>query len=109
MKLRDVLQGLTCTALAESAAGQDAEIADIVYDSRKAGPDNLFVCMVGAETDGHRYAKSAYDQGCRAFLIQEGCEETAGLPADGSADIFAAENTRAALALASDNFFRKSE
>lgn len=106
MKLSDILKGLAVRTVALSADGAESEISDIVYDSRKAKAGTLFVCMVGAETDGHRYAKSAYDQGCRAFLIQEGCEETAGLPADGSADIFAAENTRAALALASDNFFR---
>ncbi len=105
MKLRDVLQGLTCTALAESAAGQDAEIADIVYDSRKAGPDNLFVCMVGAETDGHKYAGKAYEQGCRNFVIQADRREAAGLPEDGSANIIAAEDTRAALAVLSDNYF----
>ena len=46
----------------------EADIRRIEYDSRKAEAGCLFVCLVGARSDGHNYAKAAYGQGCRAFL-----------------------------------------
>ena len=36
---------------------QDCEISDIAYDSRKACPGCAFVCMRGANSDGHKYAR----------------------------------------------------
>ena len=76
-----------------------SKITDIVYDSRKAAPDTLFVCMRGAVTDGHKYAKAAYEKGCRIFL----CEEELALPGD-SIQIIKKE-TRLELAKISAEFF----
>lgn len=76
------------------------EIEDIVYDSRKGKKDTLFVCLSGARFDGHAFAKSAYENGCRVFL----CEKEVELPSD--ATLILCENTRAALAVCSANFFR---
>ena len=77
----------------------DADIAAIVYDSRKAKAGTLFVCLVGAWADGHTYAQSAYDNGCRAFL----CEHTVSLPAD--AVQILTPDTRAALAVIGADFY----
>lgn len=105
MKLGEVTDGLNYSVLSESPDGADAEISDIVYDSRKAVAGTLFVAMVGAENDAHKYARKAYEQGCRNFVIQTDRQDIAGLPLDGTANIYAAVNTRAALAVLSDNFF----
>ena len=75
------------------------EISDIVYDSRKAEASTLFVCLIGAVSDGHSYADGAYEKGCRAFLVQR----RLGLPEDALQIIV--KDTRAALALASAAFF----
>ncbi len=72
--------------------GTPGEILEITYDSRKAKAGTLFVCLVGAHTDGHGYARSAYDNGCRAFLAQRPVE----LPAD--ACLILTLDTRSALA-----------
>lgn len=96
MKLSEILKGLACTA----ENFRDEEIKDIAYDSRKSGEDILFVCLVGAFTDGHNYALSAYEKGSRVFL----CEKKVDLPDD--ALIIITENTRSALAKISCNFFR---
>lgn len=106
MKLGEVTDGLNFSVLSESPDGADAEITDIVYDSRKAVAGTLFVAMVGAENDAHKYARKAYEQGCRDFVIQNDRQNVADLPLDGTANIYTAENTRAALAVLSDNFFR---
>ena len=84
-------------------AFRDAEITDIVYDSRKAAPGTLFVALAGALADGHDYAESAYQNGARAFLAERPLE----LPAD--ALVLLTENTRAALAVISAEFFRHPE
>ena len=87
MKLNDLVRHIDHTG------ASDAEITAIVYDSRKAGAGALFVCLVGAWMDGHTFAQSAYDQGCRAFLA----EHPLDLPADAAQII--TEDTRAALAV----------
>lgn len=78
---------------------KDTEISDIVYDSRKAAPDTLFVALVGAYTDGHDYVQSAYLKGARVFL----CQKKVSLSED--AVVLTVEDTRSALAHISANFF----
>lgn len=75
------------------------DIKDIAYDSRKSGEDILFVCLVGAFTDGHKYIMSAYENGSRVFL----CEREIEMPDD--ATVIICENTRSVLAKISCNFF----
>ena len=93
MKLNELVRHIAHTG------ASDAEISAITYDSRKAGPGALFVCLVGAWMDGHTFARSAYDQGCRAFLV----EHTLDLPADAAQIV--TEDTRAALAVIGADFY----
>lgn len=94
-KLVDVLDTLRY----QGHVPPDINIADIAYDSRKAGADVLFVCLKGARLDGHLYAKDAYRAGSRIFAAERLLE----LPDDALVLIF--DDTRAALAVMSDNFF----
>ena len=82
----------------------DAEITSICYDSRKAYSGSLFVCLRGALTDGHKYARSAYEKGCRAFVCEEMPEN---LPDD--AIVVLSPDTRAALGLLAAAFFGNPE
>ena len=81
----------------------DYEIDEIVYDSRKAYEGTLFVCLKGFTTDGHNYAKRAYELGCRVFLA----ERELSLPDD--AFVLICENTRYALAAISATFWNHPE
>lgn len=74
-------------------------IVDIVYDSRKAKENTAFVCLVGAKSDGHNFARMAYDKGTRLFYSQRPLD----LPSD--AQVFICEDTRIALAELSRQFF----
>lgn len=78
---------------------KDVEIADIVYSSRNAAAGTMFVALVGAFSDGHDYAESAYLLGTRVFLLSKRVE----LPED--ALCIYVENTRKTLAFISGNFF----
>lgn len=77
----------------------NVEIEDIVYDSRKAGHGKMFVAMVGTLTDGHKYVQSAYDLGCRVFVV----EKNVDLPED--AMVLQVYNSRKALSAMSASFF----
>ncbi|MBR5515507.1 MAG: UDP-N-acetylmuramoyl-L-alanyl-D-glutamate--2,6-diaminopimelate ligase [Clostridia bacterium] len=74
-------------------------IADIVYDSRKAKENTAFVCLCGAASDGHDYARAAYDKGSRLFFAQRELD----LPCD--ARVVICDDTRIALAQISREFF----
>ena len=71
----------------------------IEYDSRKVISGDIFVCLTGHKSDGHKFAQMAYNNGCRAFL----CERDPELPKD--AAIIIVSDTRAALASLSAFFY----
>lgn len=50
---------------------EKAGLVDVVIDSRLANKDTLFISIIGENTDGHKYLKSAYDNGCRCFVVQK--------------------------------------
>lgn len=73
------------------------EVTDVVYDSRKAKPGCVFVCLRGANSDGHRYAAQAAAAGASAIVAEE--------PVEAGAPVFVVPDTKAALALLSAEFF----
>lgn len=83
-------------------AGADLSrnITALCHDSRKAHEDSLFVCIKGATDDGHLYARSAYEHGCRLFVAEHSLDE---VPAD--ATVLLCPDTRVALARLSARFF----
>jgi UDP-N-acetylmuramoyl-L-alanyl-D-glutamate--2,6-diaminopimelate ligase len=74
-------------------------VSAICCDSRKACEGALFVCIPGSIADGHDYARSAYNGGCRIFVT----EHRTTLPDD--AFIIITGDTRVALARLSAVFF----
>lgn len=96
MKLSELLLNLEFTA---DNYLPDADITDICYDSRKAKAGNAFVCIKGYQSDGHKYAKSAYDNGVRVFIV----EKVLDLPKD--CTVIYVNDTRIALAKISAAFY----
>jgi len=67
-------------------------VFDIKIDSREAKTGDMFVCIVGENTDGHKYWKSSYENGCRVFLMSN--EETAkDAENTGDASVIFVDNT----------------
>ncbi len=90
------------THLSYTASGAaDAEITDIVYDSRKARPGTVFVCLKGYTSDGHRFAKAAVEQGVSALVISDDLDFAP--PAEVA--VIKTDDTRRALALMSAELF----
>ena len=95
MKLSEILSGIDFTV---SKGSIDIEINNIVYDSRKVTPGDVFVCLKGYNADGHRFAASAVEKGATAVILSD------DLDLDGTAVIKTAD-TRRALAYMSANYF----
>lgn len=53
----------------------DVEIGGICQDSRRITPGSLFICIEGANFDGHQYAAEVVEKGVRALVVSK--------PADG--------------------------
>ncbi len=97
-KLSDLLKGLECEVYFGS---DDAEISSLVYDSRKVEKGSAFVCIKGANFDGHDAALSAAQSGAAAVIAERKIE---GLEGTGCVCVVT-KDTRYALALMSAAWF----
>lgn len=50
---------------------EDIDITGIAYDSRNVLPGNVFVCIKGYETDGHKFAKMAEENGASIIVAED--------------------------------------
>lgn len=48
----------------------ELDVDEVVYDSRKAGPGCVFVCMTGSKVDSHRFIGQVTAAGCRALVTE---------------------------------------
>ena len=88
MKLSQILQNTQYTLL---QGDLDADITDIIYDSRKLVTGCVFVCMVGAVVDGHTFIAEAVEN------------DVDGIPKDIA--VVKVASSRKALALMSAAYF----
>lgn len=82
-----------------SAVCPEREIFSVTNDSRSTNDGSIFVCIKGFKTDGHLFAMSAYERGCRVFI----CEYAIDLPND--ATVICVPNARRALAILSSALY----
>jgi UDP-N-acetylmuramoyl-L-alanyl-D-glutamate--2,6-diaminopimelate ligase len=70
MKLGTLVSAAAPGGEARIVGGDEVEIADLAYDSRKAGPGTLFFCVVGEKSDGHDFAAQVVEAGAAALVVQ---------------------------------------
>ena len=99
MKLRKICEEIEYTLLQGSL---ETEVRDIIYDSRKIAPETMFVCMVGAVTDGHKYIPDVVEKGASVIVLEKE-EEAAQIPEN--ITVLKVESARLALALMSAALF----
>lgn len=97
MKLSALLQDIEWTLL----YGEEKEINAIAYDSRKVQKGDLFVCITGFQTDGHKYAQKAIEAGAVAILCEKAIQSD-----NKDVTILQTKNTRHALAILSSNYYK---
>lgn len=76
----------------------DIDVTDIIYDSRKVIKGCVFVCLVGAEVDGHMFAEQAVKNGAVAVIVSKTVEIN-------NCTVITVNDTRYALACMSSVFF----
>ncbi|MCD7829393.1 MAG: UDP-N-acetylmuramoyl-L-alanyl-D-glutamate--2,6-diaminopimelate ligase [Clostridiales bacterium] len=96
MKLIDLVFRMNYTLVQGSL---DSDISELVYDSRKAVPGCIFICMPGAVTDGHQYIPDVLAKGAAAVVVEHPVE----VPEE--VTVIEVENARLALAELSAAWF----
>jgi UDP-N-acetylmuramoyl-L-alanyl-D-glutamate--2,6-diaminopimelate ligase len=75
----------------------DVSIRGLSYDSRAVSPGDLFFCVPGMRTDGHRYAAAAVGSGAVALCVER--------PTSTDVPEVAVTDARRAMALISAGFY----
>ena len=71
MKLSELLSGFSYECIQGEV---DREISTVVYDSRKIEKDCVFICIAGANFDGHSVAGQAMEAGAAAVIVEKDVE-----------------------------------
>ena len=63
---------LSCLAKAtpHTLIGEDVEVNELRYNSRKVEKGDVFCCVVGTFADGHKYAAQAVEAGAAALVVE---------------------------------------
>jgi UDP-N-acetylmuramoyl-L-alanyl-D-glutamate--2,6-diaminopimelate ligase len=67
MRLSELIAGAKVDAV---SGDSEVEIADLAYDSRRAGPGTLFFCVPGQTTDGHDFAPRVVEARAAALVVE---------------------------------------
>lgn len=76
MKLSQILAGVQVIKLFQTMFGRmvvthDVEVHAIRYDSRKAGPNDVFVALRGSTNDGNKFIQDAIHRGAKVIVTEE--------------------------------------
>ena len=96
MKLSQLLERMNYTCVQGSV---DIPISHLLYDSRNACPDGVFVCISGAVMDGHKFISDVVMKGVTAVIVEK------EVKAPTHVTVIRVENTRSALAYMSAAYF----
>lgn len=75
----------------------DIDITGIAYDSRNVTEGNVFVCIKGFETDGHKFAEAAEKNGAALIVAEDKID--VGVP------VLYVDNSRVAIAEAACRYY----
>ena len=89
MRIGDWLKRLTYTLV---QGNLDAEVEEVIYDSRKARANTVFVCIKGSVRDSHDFIPDVLEKGCKVLVV----EKDVDVP--GEVTVIRTENGRLALA-----------
>lgn len=105
MLLSELLEGLTFNVTAGNSGNTvnpaDVEIKDVVNDNRKITEGSLFLCIQGANFDGHSCASEAAEKKAGAIVVCHDVE----LPEGCDMPVVRVEDTRYAMAFISAAYF----
>ena len=94
--LKDIVEGIE---IIKQSGSSDAQISELVFDSRKATERTAFFAIKGSLVDGHDFIQAVIDTGCKVVFADHAIE----VPND--VTLIVTENTSKSLALAATNFY----
>ena len=71
MKLLDLLEQTDYECIQGT---MDTEVTAVVYDSRKVMEGSLFICIEGANFDGHCFAAEVVEKGAKVLIVSKAVE-----------------------------------
>lgn len=98
MKLEDLLEKIEykCTQ-----GSLDREVTAVIYDSRKITENCMFICIEGANFDGHEFAAEVVEKGATVLVVSKEVK----VPEGADVTIIQVKNTRYAMAFVSAAYF----
>ncbi len=100
MKLKALLEKIEYTIVCGS---EETEVTEVIYDSRKVTEGCLFICIKGANFDGHEFASEVASKGAKVLVVSSDVEL---LPKQReNVTIVKVEDTRYAMAFISAAYF----
>ena len=96
--LKELLAELTYECIRGT---DDIEVTEVVYDSRKVTQGSLFICIPGANADGHDFAAQVAEAGARVLVVQKEVQ----LPETAQVTVIRVADTRYAMAFISAAWF----
>ncbi len=70
MKLDLLIKSLKRRGLYIPDGFENLNITSVCHDSRRATPTCIFVCRKGVAVDGHEFARGAYANGAKVFVVE---------------------------------------
>lgn len=105
MKLEKLIKEISCEVTAGNSSERldpsAIEIRNVINDNRKIEEGSLFICIKGANFDGHSCAAEAYEKKAGAIVVEHDVE----LPDDCRMPVIRVESTRYAMAFISAAYF----
>lgn len=97
VRINELLKGIKIEYI---KGDQNIEIEGIRYDSRKIKKNDLFICVQGHKTDGHKYINDVIKKGAKAVVIDKEIERF-----DDNITYIKVRDSRKAMAYLAKNFF----
>jgi UDP-N-acetylmuramoyl-L-alanyl-D-glutamate--2,6-diaminopimelate ligase len=99
MILSELVRDLSTVSIKGNAS---TDIRSIEYDSRKVGPDSLFLAIRGQKTDGNVFIPEAMKRGAAAILTDQPAIASA---VGGTVSVITVPDARKAMALVANRFY----
>lgn len=96
MRLCELLKGVDYEVF---LGEENIHINNINYNSKEISEGDVFFCIKGLKTDGHKYARAALEKGAVAIIVEDDIEELL------NCTVIKVEDSRKALSLASANYY----
>lgn len=103
MKLKEILTGINDL---KAKGNLDVDVNKITCDSRSVESGDMFVAIKGFDVDGHKFVKSAIENGASVILVNEDMAKEMLQYINENVTLITAKDTREVVAICACNFYQ---